>query len=90
MTSTPVPDYLYLHRLTVDYPVESGQLPLYVAESAIDYILIRPSLISGRQAELDARSAQILRFVQSNPDQFMLVHQDQIKQVWVYRVERKT
>jgi hypothetical protein len=89
MTPTPVPDYLYLHRRTADYPMQPAQLPLAVAEGSVDYILIRPSLISGRQADLDARSKQILLFVQSNPDQFTLIHHNQNKQIWVYQVERK-
>ena len=89
MTPNPVPDSLYLNRLTVDYPTDIAQLPRQLADYAVDYILIRPNLALGRQAMLDARGIGILQFVQSKPSQFELIYQNQQKQVWVYRVEKK-
>ncbi len=89
MTPNPVPDYLYLHRLTVDYPPNVAQLPTQLAAHSVAYILVRPNLASGRQATLDARGIEILQFIQSSPSQFELIYQNQQKQVWVYRVEKK-
>ena len=86
MTPNPVPDYLYLRRQTVDYPASIGQLHEQLTAQSAAYILVRPNLVVGRQASLDAKGQQLLQFIQSSPDQFELVYEDSPKQVWVYQL----
>ena len=89
MTPNPVPDYLYLRRLTVEFPQETAVLTQTIADQGVDYILIRPNLASNRHQDgLDPKGVQLLQLIQSKPSQFRLVHRDPLQQVWVYQIER--
>lgn len=88
MTPNPVPDYLYMRRLTVDYPADTAQIAATL--HSVDYILIRPSLTFGRQVSLDAKGRQLLNYIQSNSSQFELIYQDPSRQVWVYQTGEKS
>lgn len=90
MTPNPVPDYLYLRRLTIDYPRDGSDISTYLANNAVNYIILRSNLKdwdnSSHQLDTVAET-QLLPFIQAYADQFQLVFQDQTHHITIYQVQ---
>ena len=86
MVNEPVPAYVHVRRKTVAYPNDGQDLEKYLNNQGIDYIIISPKLQSPHTTKLDELAEmQILPFLESNPDRFVVVYKNSEYNVIVYK-----
>ena len=86
MVNEPVPTYVHVQRRTVAYPNDGQDIEKYLNNQDIDYIIISPKLQSPRTTKLDELAeTQILPFLESNPDRFVVVYSNSEYNVTVYK-----
>jgi hypothetical protein len=87
LTANAVPDYLYARRQTLNYPQVGADYDALIAETGIDFIIIRPVLeFSFDNNQLDARATALLTHLQTHPNQFVEAYQQAKNNIWVYQV----
>jgi hypothetical protein len=85
MVNEPVPAYVHVQRKTVAYP-DDQNLEKYLDNQGVDYIVVAPKLQSPRTTELDEYAeTQVLPFLESNPDRFVVVYDNSEYNVTVYQ-----
>ena len=83
-----MPDYLYLHRLTVDYPADSStNLSQFMTVNRINYIIVAPYLQVSGSHELNERGKRIESFINANSSAFNKIFYDQASNVTIYSVD---
>lgn len=91
MTPNPVPDYLYIRRLTVDYPRKGENLLVYLQQNKVQYIIIRPNLRDWDNKQLDPIAQNILvPFVNAETKKLQVVYSNQDEAVTIYQVVEQT
>ncbi len=91
MTPNPVPDYLYIRRLTVDYPRKEEDVLTYLQQNEVQYLIVRPNLRNWDSKLLDPIAQEILiPFINAETEKFQVVYSNQDEAVTVYQVVEQT
>ncbi|MBL8099644.1 MAG: hypothetical protein JNK81_10705 [Anaerolineales bacterium] len=86
MVNEPVPAYPHVQRKTINFPKQGQDLIKYLDNQRIDYIIISPLLQSPRSLDLDLFIAnEVLPTLQSFPDKFIIVYENDEYNVIVYQ-----
>ncbi len=84
MTPNPIPDYLYVRRKTISYPIVEAQVQQSDFELA-DYVLIAPPLKFPPATELSTQQQQQFGFLSLRDSGFTLAWLNAEKSVYVFR-----
>ncbi len=88
LTANAVPDYLYMQRQTINYPNSEADYAQVIEGNGIDYILIHPSLeFSFDTKQLNSRANTLLAYLNAHANQYEIVFQNPIQNVWVFHVQ---
>jgi hypothetical protein len=86
MVNEPVPAYPHVQRKTINFPKQGQDLIKYLDNQEIDYIIISPLLQSPRSLDLDLFIAnEVLLTLQSFPEKFIIVYENDEYNVIVYQ-----
>jgi len=86
MVNEPVPTYPHVQRKTINFPKQGQDLIKYLDNQGIDYIIISPLLQSPRSLDLNLFTAnEVLPTLQSFPEKFIIVYENDEYNVIVYQ-----
>lgn len=86
MVNEPVPAYPHVQRKTINFPKGNQDLIRYLDNQGINYIIISPLLQSPRSFDLDLFiQREVLPVLQSSPDLFTLMYENNEFNVFVYQ-----
>jgi hypothetical protein len=91
MTSSPLPHYIYSHRLTTYIPAisteqqDSNAWVRQFTQYENPYIIVAPKP-TFHIKELDEDQKSIFSLLQQYPNQFQMIYGNEAEQVWIFEV----